>query len=380
MIKFGYKVKYLDINNKKASVVVAGNEREAIANSGVAKNRIISTNFELVFDFPLRLETQLLILNRMSGALVSGQQIRTFVTEIVNDFPDLNNQNLQIEKALHSGVTLSKILVVMKIHPICCSLVSNGEIAGDIERSIKDAISFLRIEKEVRADSSGKLVGNAFLFLSGLAVLLFLPIIFTEVLRSLEEGDLRVNLNLASHVIYFFGDYNIQVLVLLIVISVLAFYTSDKWFKYVSNFYPFSVFRKIKETKDSIVFVSIFLPLYRSGITNDVILKNYSDISINNADIIRKKVNTGLSISDAIQFVSFSRTFKQSFLGFSKIDNVEAKLSLVEDLFYLLREEIRIYNSQSGIFIETITYVLIIFTLTIMIVGYFLPYLTSAAG
>ena len=99
-----------------------------------------------------------------------------------------------------------------------------------------------------------------------------------------------------------------------------------------------------------------------------------------NADIISKYLNTGISISDACNYASFSKTFKQSFIGFSKVYNVQAKLTLVEDLLLLLREEIRVYNSQSGIFIETITYALIISTLVIMIIGYFLPYLTSSTA
>jgi hypothetical protein len=143
---------------------------------------------------------------------------------------------------------------------------------------------------------------------------------------------------------------------------------------------PISIFQSIITTKSAILFLSIFTPLFKTGMQTQQILSAYSTISHANANKLEKQITDGVSIADAVQNLTFSNTFKSGFKGFNRITNTQAKLDMLAELFSALVSDLETYNQQASLLIKIIANTLIYSILLILVHGFVLPQLSMGVA
>ncbi len=372
-----FKVKYIDpLSQEKESEVIANSKKDALSFLNIPPASVISTSSSIKLKSQVSLTVQLQLLTRVIGGILSGEQLPNYFPSIIDDFHEFARFKPVIDGELKKSKPLSELLTVLPIDELCIKIIANGERAGKVKESVKSAQDFLKLRKKIDAGSKSGLKSQIFLAFVALLTLFWLPAWIVDFYVSMESSGLSIDKTLSTHILFFIDAHRAKMIVALVASIIASFVFRTQLTNSLSKLYPFSLFYGLKATNDSILFLSIFTPLFRSGIPVGEFTNAYKSVNHANA----KKLNTilakGVSIDDAVQGLQFSNSFKTGMRGFSKMGDAESKTNLLEDLFDSLTDELIIFAERTGLLVKMAANILMYIVILLATFGFLLPQLT----
>lgn len=376
-----YTISYIDNlgGNSKADII-ASSVDDAITKLGIAKHNLVAKEITLRLDNKVKVNIQLQILTRVLASISSGESVAQFLPSIVDDFRVLKSKKNLIKKEIEKGQTLAQLLNLLDMNPICVKIIENGTRGGKSIESIKDAKQFLRLEEKTQKSTSGTLKAQSLMILLSLFLIFGSPFFVVDFFDDIKNSGITFQANISTDILYSLADYGLYALFALFITISTAFIMSKQFLQLFGNVYPISLFQSIITTKKSILFLSIFTPLFKSGMTTEEVLESYLAIDLVNANKLKKFMLSGIALSDSIQNLDFSNTFKSGFKGFNNITNKKAKLSMLSELFDSLIEDIDNYSKQASALIKTTSNISNYSILLILVHGFMIPQLSLGVG
>ena len=372
-----FKVKYIDDLNQVFEVsIIASNKNDAMNKLNIAKSSFISSSIKYSFNGGLNISTQMQILTRISGGVLSGEAINQYLPSILDDFKDLKSNKILITAEIVKGKTLAQLLSYLNIDQTCIKLIENGERSGKLSQSIKDAKQFLKLESKTQKATTSTLKSQFLILLVAFGLVLGFPSFVVNYYEDIKASGMTIDYNFSTQILFFLNDYSLVGLSLLMIIVATIVVKKRVFLERFGDVYPISVFQNIISTRQSILFLSIFTPLFKAGMKTQQILSAYSSINPAAAKHIEQKTLEGVSISDSAQDLAFSNTFKSGFKGFNRITNQTAKIDMLSELFDSLVDDLENYSQQAGLLIKVVANVLIYGILLIIVHGFVLPQLS----
>ena len=369
-----YIVNYINANGQQVNMTaIASSQDEAIALLGIDVNSVVGVLVDWQFAKKTNIAQQIQILTRISGGVNSGQAIDEYLFSIIDDFNVGRDKKTKIQLELDRGEPLSCLLKNFDIHPIVCALVENGEVSCDLKTALIKSKDFLRIEEKSNKATSGSIKSNLIMLLTALGLIFGFPIFVKSFFENIQENGLKVTANFSTDILFFLANYGIFIFIFLAIIVIAILLKKDNFLSTFGRFYPVSIFNGIITSKASILFINIYYPLFEAKMTIENIINSYQKINANNAKIIQDNILSGLSISESIQKIDFSKTFKLGFKGFSQISNKKAKLELLSDLSMGLNDDVITYSKQANQLISSLSYALIATIIVILLHGFIIP-------
>ena len=372
-----FQIKYIDDLNQvfKASIV-ALNKNDAMNKLNISKSSFISSSIKYSLNKGIDINTQMQILTRISGGVLSGEAINQYLPSILEDFKNLKSNKILITAEISKGKTLAQLLSYLNIDQTCIKLIENGERSGKLSQSIKDAKQFLKLEDKTQKATTSTLKSQFLILLVAFGLVLGFPSFVVNYYEDIKASGMTIDYNFSTQILFFLNDFSLAGLSLLIIIVALVVINKRTFLERFERVYPISVFQNIISTRQSILFLSIFTPLFKAGMKTQQIFSAYSSVNLANAKHIEQKTLEGVSISDAVQDLAFSNTFKSGFKGFNPITNQAAKLDMLSELFDSLVDDIESYSKQASLLIEIVAKSLIYGILLIIVHGFVLPQLS----
>lgn len=372
-----YTIHYIDEAGLTAKTdIIASNLNEAINQLGVAKHNFISKEITYKLSKDIKITTQLQILTRIAGGVQSGESVSKYLQSIVADFRELKSKKNLIKSNLKKGHTLSQLLNALEINPICIKIIENSERSGKTAASIKDAKQFLRLEEKIQKNTLQTLKGQSLMILISLLLIFVVPFYVVDFFEQMKNSGIRLSVNFSTDILYFLAEYGLYFFTILMTIACVALIWQTKFLILFGKIYPVSLFRAIANSKKSILFLSIFTPLYKAKISTESILESYASINFIAANKLKKLTTQGVAIADGVQKLSFSNTFKAGFKGFNRISDDSAKLNMLSELFDALSDDLNNYAKQASTLIKSTTNILNYSILIILVHGFMVPQLS----
>lgn len=354
-------------------VVIASSKDEAIDILNINIDSIVSVSVDYQFKKTISTAKQIQILTRISGCINSGQSIDQYLLVIVDDFNINKHKKNIIQIDLNKGEPLSRLLLHLDIHSVVCSLIENGEISDNMKTAIIKSKQFLKLEERSSQATSGSLKSNLLMLLTAVVLIFGFPIFIQSFFKNVEDSGLTIPMNISTDILFFLANYGVYFFVSIVIISIAIFLKPSSFLSSFGHIYPVSIFNNIIASKQSVLFINIYAPLYEAKMTIENIINSYQKINIKNAKNIKGRIESGISISEAVQNIDFSKTFKLGFKGFSAISNKKAKIELLEDLSVGLNDDIIAYSKQANKLISSVSYALMAFIILILLHGFVLP-------
>jgi type II secretory pathway component PulF len=376
-----YTIKYIDtLNRELRASIVALSIDDALSKLSIAKTNFISASIEYKLNRGIPINSQLQILTRVAGGVLSGETVNQYLPSILDDFRVLKNNKALVLAEINKGKTLSELLSYLDINQLCVKIISNGERSGNLANSIKDAQHFLKLENKTQNATSKTLQSQLLILLLAFGLIFGFPSFVVDFYQQVTDNGMTIDHNLSTDILFFLNAFSIYGMVILTAIIIVIALQLKLFLKSFGGIYPISIFQSIITTKSAILFLSIFTPLFKTGMQTQQILSAYSTISHANANKLEKQITDGVSIADAVQNLTFSNTFKSGFKGFNRITNTQAKLDMLAELFSALVSDLETYNQQASLLIKIIANTLIYSILLILVHGFVLPQLSMGAA
>jgi hypothetical protein len=372
-----YNITAIDTLGKEFKVTIAAPTLdEALSKVGTTKYNLVNSSVVYKIKSAIDFNVQLQIITRIIGGAQSGEFFTQYIPNIISDFKELKPKQNHIKQLIDKkGTSLSQILNELDLHPLVSHIVASGEASDGITNSLKTAKNVLRLEKQTVKATKSTLKKES------LSLLIFIGLLFLGPWGAVYYFDLMQEIgttiphNISTNILFML--YEVNIYLALVLIGVMTFYFTKKSFilNLLKDIYPFSIFINIGKTKDSILFLSIFSPLYNANSRTEQIIQSYKKTDYQKALLIEQKIKQGLGFSDAIQDVGYSATLKQGFKGFNRISDFDSKKELLKELFLSLQDDIEVLNERASIFISALSYNLSWGMVIILIHGLMMPQL-----
>lgn len=371
-----YLITYLDaLGNVTKASIVAHNKNDALRKLDIATHNYISSTITYKLNSAIAINVQLQILTRILGGVQSGEHMGNYLPEIINDFRELKSKTNYINRLITEGKNLSQILSALDLNESVHHIIASGEISGNIAQSLKTAKDLLRLDKQVKKATSSTFKAESIKLITAFLLLFLAPIGVVYFFDYMQSLSLQMPKNFSTEILFILNNINIYLFLMLS--GLITFYFTNKKLvlNFLSKIYPFSIFVDIKKTKDSILFLSIFTPLYKVSAKTEQIIQSYKNTDYDKALNIDNKIKQGISIADAVQDLPYSATFKQSFKGFNRISDKTSKQELLQELFLSLQDDIEVISSHAAMFITALSNIMIWGMLIVLLHGFMIPQL-----
>jgi hypothetical protein len=121
-----YTVKYIDaLNRELRASIVALSIDDALSKLSIAKTNFISASIEYKLNRGIPINSQLQILTRVAGGVLSGETVNQYLPSILDDFRVLKNNKALVLAEINKGKTLSELLSYLDINQLCVKIISS---------------------------------------------------------------------------------------------------------------------------------------------------------------------------------------------------------------------------------------------------------------
>lgn len=366
MFEIGYKIKYLTNNNQWRSVFVPKNVN--IDTLGININKIDTTTKTIrLKPTKLDIDTQLIVINKLQGLVLSGLPFNVIYKNILKDIPNIKIPN--------EHMRISDFLKLCKFSSEVVSIAKSSELSGNIDAGLEYIYDYLKIQKNNSKKLKASFKKNIIITIVTIFALALIPSYLVDILINLQ-GQLTISTNFMTSIIFWLAKYG---LVMLITISILVlFLTNNNSIKSFASKNKIKFMQDYGKLKESISFLIVFKLLHNEGLdfksSLQVINKTQNTKTTNN---IYQKINRGNNLSTAIKLSDFPEELRLAFFGFEQNINLRLQISILDRLISMFSEMLETKNNNIANIFDILTTLLMGGFILLLMFGFLIPIMSS---
>lgn len=319
LFKLVYKADGVD----RTEYVDAPNSELAIKFKNALKRTVISCNRDVLEEVkrtfankPVSADQQALIIQTVANALSSGRSTKDTIKDILAENFISNYDRYAVDRA----ESLPEYFKAFNFDKVAVTAAQAGEKSNSV-LALKETVNFLQRSAQDKKEFGSKVaMGFVYLFL-GIAFLLLAPLLIGSQLdKMLNELNINLRINFASHYLLFMNDFiRSYYWIFLLAILPIAYY-KDALFEQLKSLPIIADFHEIGAIKRSITFVSNLSILTSSGATSAEVAQILFESSTGRDRAVYHQLmndlDRGKSIYQACGKDEWPATFRISFKGY----------------------------------------------------------------
>ena len=333
-----WRIQLVGDSGKLRQAVIPGvNFKRTISNAGYDLTQVVGAERCLHYDYLVKnisQELQIIFLMKLLPHYISGSPDQS--SQVFRTYAPIRKLCQRYPLALDINLSLSERLEILNFNPIIVAIVRAGERSGEIAIALKQAISNIHKEIEMRRMARKGIVGGILLFIASIAIILGVSAGTSEALDSLIGVGIIEQRNFAGLILEGLGSYTRNYLwTLFLIIGFIAGMVL-RYREHLKHIWPISIFDSYVKVLRSIRLVSVWLILEQAGLNiehDEQILA--TAIGKKNAEHISSQRKKGETFSDLLSSRYFSETVDECCTGISVLAATN-RIHLLEQLAQLL--------------------------------------------
>ena len=373
MIEIGYKVHYFE-KNRWQQLFVAGNNKPDI-DKFIHSSQISKISRSARFkQSKIDINTQIILLNKLKGYIVSGVATSDIFKQILTDLPQFKSD------ILNFNIKISDFLSLCKFNADVVNIVRSAELAGAIGAGLDAAYNYINTKKQQEKGIKTTFKQNAIVLIFTISGLLIAPSFFITTLLNIQ-ASVNIKTNFATDILFFIANYNYIFFIVLTASFIFIAIYKDKIKQVLAQIKIIDKIQDYFKSKDAINFLIVFSLLYKEGLD---FLKIFNTINQNTNKqttiLIAQKLAQGISLSQAIKESDYPSWFRQAFAGFEKNTDKKVQLEILEKLIEVAIDDVNNKNELIISMIGGVIQLLILATIALIVIGYMLPIMSATSN